>query len=749
MTISYAELLPPLCRDYGIDTEYWDIWGRHHQTEEPAMLAILSSFGFDTSTPDALAASVAQRERCLAAQPLDPVSVLSVEDPEPHVTLRIPEGCAPGAEIALALYWEDGWAERRDLWLANLPPLPGQPNARILPLPIPLRLGYHDLEIVLKSPGLDEIRANQRLIVAPERAWLPESLRTGGLAAGLAVSLYGLRSSRNWGAGDFTDLAALAGWVAHSLGAGFVALNPLHALHNREPYNTSPYLPLSSYYRNALYLDVERIDDFQRCEPARRIVAGTRFQKELSELRAADLVAYERVARLKRGILRLLFRRFLRDEWTPGTARARAFRKWAAGEGDLLDRFATYCALDEVLHARDRDLWIWPDWPAEFRDPESLATHEFAQRYWRRVLFHKYVQWQIDVQLEAVQKDARALGMPIGLYHDLALATDRCGSDLWAYRPFFVSGCRVGSPPDDFAPEGQDWAFPPPNSETHRENGYRLFVETIRKNARHGGALRIDHVMRFFRLFWIPDGLAAVHGTYVNEHWQDLLRILALESLRGRFLVVGEDLGTVPPALRGAMEHYGMLRYKLFYFEKGHDRLPLPPAEYPRHALVSSTTHDLPTLAGFWAGRDIEARRGAGMLNDDAFYHRQIAERRDEKLRMIEALVRDGLLPPAFPREAADWTELTGELHNAVIGYLVRTPSLLMVLNQEDLTKELDQQNLPGTTWQYPNWKRKMRYSIEDLQDSRDVANFAHMFRSWLERTGRVSVAAPSAKPQS
>ena len=749
MTISFAELLPPLCLEYGIDTEYWDIWGRHHVTEEPAILAILSSFCFDTSSPDALAASVAHHQQRLAQQPLDPVAVLSVEDSAPHVTLRLPANCGPDTAIALALYWEDGWAERRDLPLSVLRTVPGNPAARVLPLPVPLRLGYHDLEIVLKAPGCDEVRANQRIIVAPERAWLPEQLRTGGRAAGLAVSLYGLRSQRNWGAGDFTDLAALTAWVAHSLGAGFVALNPLHALHNREPYNTSPYLPLSSYYRNPLYLDIELIEDFQLCEPARRIVAGARFQAELAELRGADQVAYQRVMRLKRGILRLSFRRFLREEWTPATARARAFRKWAAAEGDLLDRFATYCALDEVLHTQNRDLWIWPDWPAEFRDPESAQTHEFAQRHWRRVLFHKWVQWQIDLQLDTVQKEARALGMPIGLYHDVALATDRCGSDLWAYRPFFVDGCRVGSPPDDFAPEGQDWAFPPPNSATHRDNGYRLFVETIRKNARHGGALRIDHVMRFFRLFWIPDGLTAAHGTYVNERWQDLLRILALESLRGHFLVVGEDLGTVPDALRGAMEHYGMLRYKLFYFEKGHDGRPLPPAEYPRNALVSSTTHDLPTIAGFWAGRDIEARRAAGLLTDDAFHRRQIAERREEKLKMIEALIREGLLEPSFPREAADWTELTGELHNAVIGYLVRTPSLLMLLNQEDLTKEPDQQNLPGTTWQYPNWKRKMRYSIEDLQTSQDVANFALMFRTWLERTGRVSVAAPAAKPQS
>jgi len=245
--------------------------------------------------------------------------------------------------------------------------------------------------------------------------------------------------------------------------------------------------------------------------------------------------------------------------------------------------------------------------------------------------------------------------------------------------------------------------------------------------------------MRFFRLFWIPDGVTAAHGTYVNERWQDLLAILALESRRGRFLVIGEDLGTVPPQLRSAMESFSMLRYKLFYFEKGPDGLPTPPAQYEREVLVSSTTHDLPTIAGFWAARDIEARRAAGVLNDDALYYRQLGERIDEKRRMIEALIRENLLPQDFPREAAHWTELTGDLHNAIIGYLVRTPSLLMLLNQEDLTKEIDQQNLPGTTWQYPNWRRKMRYSLEDLQTSPQAADFALMFRSWLERSGRLS----------
>src|SRR5439155_13269389 len=197
--------------------------------------------------------------------------------------------------------------------------------------------------------------------------------------------------------------------------------------------------------------------------------------------------------------------------------------------------------------------------------------------------------------------------LSIGLYHDLALATDRFGSDLWAHRPFYVAGCRVGSPPDDFSPKGQDWAFPPPNSARHREDGYRLFAESIRKNCRHGGALRIDHVMRLFRLFWIPDGGDAVTGAYVRERNEDLVRILALESVRNQVTVVGEDLGTVEPAIRETLARFGILSYRLLYFEKDGPEFK-PFDKYPPQALVSSTTHDLPTLAGFWLGADIVAR---------------------------------------------------------------------------------------------------------------------------------------------
>lgn len=732
LTDSYLQALERAARRVRIEPEYWDIWGRRHTTARETTEAILRSLGYDV---DALEESLATAESAEASTLLDPATVVTWNGEGISVPIRIPAGYRKEGRVHLALYTEDGQAERAEIAAEALEgklPVPGSPA-----------LGYHDLEVVLKHPVRREIRASQRLIVTPRRAWVPELLEQGRKTAGLAISLYGVRSSRNWGAGDFTDLGQIVEWVHAHLGAGFVALNPLHAIANRQPYNTSPYLPLSAYYRNYIYLDIEAIAEYTTCRWARRLVNSTVVQAEIAELRSSEFVEYERVAHLKLTVLRLLYREFQRRDGL----QMREFRRWAAEQGEFLDRFATYCALDEVIHTSRPDVWIWPDWPAEYQDASSPAVRQFARTHQRLVDFYKYVQWQIDVQLASVQRRALNLGMPVGLYHDLALATDSCGADLWAYRPFFVDGCRVGAPPDDFAPEGQDWAFPPPNAEAHRADGYRLYIATIRQNSRHGGALRIDHVMRFYRLFWIPNGVPAKEGTYVLDRYEDLLGILALESHRGKFLVVGEDLGTVPPEMRAAMERYGIFSYRLFYFEKDAAGNPRPAAEYPVRALVSSTTHDLPTLSGFWAGRDIELRRQVGFIRDDNEYRHQVEQRKEDKRRMLEALVREGLLGQDFPREAAEWSDLTGELHNAVIGHLVRTPSQLMLLNQEDLTKEMDQQNLPGTTSEYPNWRRKMRLTVEELTSSPAAEGFCVMFRNWLEREQRLTDGGRTAPP--
>jgi 4-alpha-glucanotransferase len=723
---TYEQLLERAAAQCGIDAFYWDIWGRRHETTTDARRTILRGLGLRADNARELEQSLAERARRESQRLAPPCLVVDASAGPAMLPLNAAAGSSDA--VRLRLHEENGDVREAEI------PCDGQ---REVPLPWTLPLGYHDLEV-----SCGERRAGVRLIVAPDRAWQHPALRDGGRAAGLAISLFGVRSARNWGCGDFGDLAALVDWVAHDLQASFIALNPLHAIHNRRPFNSSPYLPNCIFYQNFLYLDVEAIEDFQACPRASKLRRAPEIAAEIEALRGSEFVEYERVAALKTRFLKLAFASFLSREFRVRSPRAAAFARFIQQEGALLERFAVHSTLDEFLHRRNPDVWVWTDWPEPYRDPESPETRAFARRHWRTVRFYQYVQWQIGLQLAAAQQRARDHGLSIGLYHDLALATDRFGADLWAHRPFFVTGCRVGSPPDDFAPQGQDWSFPPPHSEHHWEDGYRLFAEFIRKNCRHGGALRLDHVMRFFRLYWIPDGCDATQGAYVRDRYQDLIRILALESVRNQVVVIGEDLGTVEPEVRETLRRFGILSYRLFYFEKDSSGAFRPWAEYPPQALVASTTHDLPTLAGFWIGADIEARRRAGVI-DDGSYQAQKAARALEKQKMLDALHSFGLLAEDFPADQSRLPELTGELHNAVIGFLARTPSQLLAVNQEDLTKELEQQNLPGTTWQYPNWGRKMRFTVEQLLSDPAVRGFTAMFRHWIAKTGRENRPLP------
>ncbi len=740
---SYENALERAATLWGVVPSFWDIFGKQHHTTPEIAKAILGSMGVPVDSQQALDACMEQRllEQWNRLVPL----TLVLTGPVTSLTLSVPATLADGL-----VSWEiTAENESRSVGRFRLAGVVPKEKAvfggvTYLRVEMPLefdQLGYHTLHLRLEN-GTSSVSAESRLIVCPDRAWYPEWLENGGKTAGLAISLYGLRSNRNWGCGDFTDLEKLTDWVrpdgvGGGLGASFIALNPLHAIANRTPYNTSPYLPACTYYRNFIYLDPERSEDFAGNERAAAILKSTAVAKEMAALRASEHVEYERVARLKLRFMKLLFRRFL-GEMRQNTKRATEFREYTLEQGRLLEQFAIYCALDEAVHKKYPTTWIWPDWPEEYRDPESPAVMAFAKKHWRSVMFYQYLQWQVDLQIGRAQRYTREHGLRIGLYHDLALATDRCGSDLWAHRKFYAAGCRVGSPPDDFSPKGQDWSFPPPNTAAHQADGYQLFRDSIRNNARHGGALRIDHVMRFFRLYWIPDGMEATSGAYVLDKPQDLLRILALESVRSKMLVIGEDLGTVEPHVRETLAKFGIISYKLLYFEKDGSGAFKQPKDYPVESLVTSTTHDLPTLAGFWTNRDIEARRNAGLLPDDESYRGQLASRAIEKQKMLDAMHLTGLLPPHYPRDASQIPELTGELHNAVVGFLASTPSALLVLNQEDLTKETEQQNLPGSTWQYPNWRRKMKFRLEELSTHPEALGFTAMFRNWLLKTHRL-----------
>jgi 4-alpha-glucanotransferase len=716
----FGALLREAAAECGIAPGYVDTAGRFQETAPEVTKDLLSALGVPCGSEAELAAALEERAWRRWSRPLDETVVVSAEKAE--VPLRLREGVVQ-AELRIA--FEQG--HEVEVTFVGGQPVESRTvrgvtfHCYAMALPR-LPLGYHELTLV---GGAAPARA--ALIVCPDRVYPGP----GGRTAGIAISLYGLRSSRNWGAGDFTDLENFARWAARETGAGFVALNPLHAIANRQPYNTSPYLPQSAFYRNYLYLDIERIPEFATSRAAQRLRA--RAAALIEELRASEFVEYERVARLKRLFLKVLFREYLRRRADEGE-----FQRYVEREGVFLHRYAVFCALDERLHRLHPELWLWTEWPEPYRHPDSAATLAFTEKHWRLVLFFKWVQWQIDRQLELAHRRARQAGMPVGLYHDLALATDRYGADLWGHREAFHEAARVGAPPDDFAPLGQDWSFPPPNTDAWRADGYRFFVELVRRNAAHGGALRIDHVMRFFRLFWIPEGRTAAEGAYVASPAQDLLRILALESQAAEVMVIGEDLGTVTGEIREALHESGILSCKVFYFERDPGGAFRKPWEYPEQAVVCSTTHDLPTFAGFWTGRDIEARFAAGLVDAETTA-RMREERAAAKQQMLDVLRPLGLLPEWFPEKAAEVPEVSGELHYAVTGFLAMAESAVLVVNQEDLTKETEQQNLPGSTHQYPNWRRKMKYSLEELESLPLLRDCARMFRNWLERSGRAA----------
>ena len=532
--------------------------------------------------------------------------------------------------------------------------------------------------------------------------------------------------------------------MAERTGTSFIALNPLHAIANRQPYNTSPYLPNSIFYRNPIYLDIEAIPDFARSSRAAALFQSPGVQKEIAALRDAELVEYERVYALKLRFLKLLFQAFL-DEWRDGTPRAAELKHYIEREGDLLHRFAVHSALDQNIHKQCPDVWNWRGWPEQYQDPESAATREFARKHWRSVLFY-----QIRPVAARSAAGGRAAARSRARLEHRALSRPGAGHrpvrfrSLGASRILCIRAAGWARRPTASRPKARTGAF---RRRTRTATSRTATACLPSPSARIAGmAERCASIMSCasfgctgFQTAWKPPK-APTCATVSRT----LLSILALESVRNRVIVIGEDLGTVPDEAREVLHRFGILSYRLLYFEQDNGRFRRP-QDYPRDALVSATTHDLPTLAGFWLARDIDARREAGLLPDDGAYQSMRADRAREKQKLLDLLIDLKLLPDWFPRDQAQVPELTGELHNAIVGFLASAPSKLMVLNQEDLLKQAEQQNLPGSTAEYPNWRRKMKCTVEELWTSGEIQDFAKMFHLWLERSGRLNVPGAGA----
>lgn len=724
--------LDQLCNLYGVLPAYNDIWGNSHHASASSKAALLGAMGVPANSEDEIAASLHAFERGRWENPLPPVQVLREPLPEPptepptepaqpyHVPYRVAV-TLPVTEDKATYRWHLRRESGREDWGEFIPGRMeeverGQLDEqqfvrRTLPLNLILEQGYHHFAIE-RADGRG-VAGEMQLIIAPATCYQPPAIQGQGRTWGFSLQLYAVRSERNYGMGDLGDLRRLIEFCAEG-GSSTLLLNPLHALFPDAPEHASPYSPSSRAWFNSLYLDVEAIPDFTESEEVRSLVLAPQFQAQLRALRAAEQVDYRGVADVKSNLFNRLYRHFRAVHLMENTDRAHAFRAFQSEHGESLRKQALFEALQEHFRAQDDAAWGWPVWPEPWRDPGGPEVAAFCEAHLDRVEYFEYLQWQVSIQLATVARRSRELGLGVGVMLDLAIGVAEGGGATWTRRGLYALDARVGAPPDDFNRLGQDWGLPPWIPHQLTALAYAPFVETLRANMRHSGALRKDHIMGLYRLFWVPRGRSATEGAYVCYPFEDMLGILALESQRNKCLVVGEDLGTVPNEVREALQPMRVLSTRLLYFERRDGRLK-PPQEYPVEAVAAVTTHDLPTLAGFWQGLDIDLRDRLHLFPDEETRHRQIVERAADRAQLLVALESQGLLPPGAGVHQVGFPELTAELAAAVYTYLGQAPSKLLLVQMEDGFGVREQPNLPGAdNAAYPSWRLKLPLNLEE-----------------------------------
>ncbi|MGH8470874.1 MAG: 4-alpha-glucanotransferase, partial [Gammaproteobacteria bacterium] len=462
-----------LCHLYGIALEYFDVFGQRQRASQQTQQALLRAMGVPTQSEAALLQAIDAFEAHRGARILPPVQVLGQGEEALNVPLTISASVA-ASRLRWALIEENGARHEGESQLSELATVArGESFVRLaLPLPPRLGLGYHQLEASLE--GTPEL-ARMTLIVAPKRCYWPEALAGGRRICGPTLPLYAVRSQRDWGIGDFSTLVALVE-IAASLGADLIGLNPLHALFPDKPSHASPYSPSSRRFLNVLYIDVEAVLDLAECAPARARVEDPGFQARLRAQRSAELVDYEGVAATKLLVLELLYRHFREAHLRAGSGRGRAFRAYQRDSGAALRQHALFEALQERFHREDPAVWGWPAWPEPYRDPASRAVAAFAAEQEERIEYFEYLQWQAELQLDRAGRCSLERGLGVGLYLDLALGVDGGGADAWAEQDVYAFGARIGCPPDEVNPKGQDWGLPPFHPERLREAAYAPWI---------------------------------------------------------------------------------------------------------------------------------------------------------------------------------------------------------------------------------------------------------------------------------
>lgn len=665
----------------GIIPEYVDAWGQRKSISQETKRQLMAAMAGLSEDPD--------REA-----PLPPVWVV-------RIGLETPLRVALTAPAAWELIEESGRRHQ------------GKTANRRITLPAALPAGYH----LLTLHG-GEQQWSCRVIVAPPRCYEPPALLAGNKLWGACVQLYTLRSRHNWGIGDFGDLALMIEGTARNGGA-FVGLNPIHALYPSAPGWASPYSPSSRRWLNILYIDVGALEDFQQSAVAQEWLALPQTQQTLAALRADDLVAYPQVTECKLAALTFAYAQF--NTRAPDDPQRGEFAAFIQDGGDSLRHQATFDALHRYLTREGHPSAGWQQWPQEYQRADSAAVREFCQRHQNEILFFSYLQWQAARQFDACFRLSRRLDMPIGLYRDLAVGVSEGGMETWSDSTLYCLAASVGAPPDKLGPQGQNWCLPPQDPNVLIARAYEPFIAMLRANMRHCGALRIDHVMSLLRLWWIPRGQTAQHGAYVSYPVDDLLAVLALESHRQQCMVIGEDLGTVPREITGKLRAAGVYSYKVLLFERTDATHFRPPDEYVGQAMATLTTHDLATLRGYWQQEDLRLGQQLDIYPSQEVYNSLLDDRQKARQALLAALHAWKCVPAKMSIDAAR-VMMSPLLNRGLHRYVAQSHSALLGLQPEDWLDMALPVNVPGTTDQYPNWRRKLTREVAEMFDDPTVA---------------------------
>jgi 4-alpha-glucanotransferase len=728
-----SEIIEHLVTSRGIESTFVDAWAVPATVNDETKVKLLQAMGYKVDDEAGLEQQVEDEFVKQWMSAVNPVQVIKYDESFVF-PLRLSIEMA-AQKLNLLVQLEDGTTEIREIeavdhQLINVVEIEDEEfHEYAISLDIDLPMGYHKLSVQL---GDLEI-ASSSIIKVPQRCFIPDDIKKGKKIWGLSVQLYCVRSRRNWGIGDFTDLIMLVKQAA-SQGADFVGLNPIHELYPANPDVCSPYGPSSRRWLNYLYIDVEQVPEFGG-EALQAWFTSNAIGEQLATLRADDYVNYSGVAAVKLAALNEIFTHYSEKYLTKNTKQNKAFKAFIAQGGESLQTLAVFEALQENLKAEGKACWGWPVFPDEFKAYDMPSVAKFAKKNKKRVHFYLFLQWHAALQFEAASKAASEAGMLIGLYRDLAVGVSEGGAEIWGNKDLYCVDASIGAPPDVLGPLGQTWGLPPMDPIKLYEQAYQPIIDLFSSNMHASGALRIDHVMALLRLWWVYKGDHASQGGYVCYPVEDLLGILALESQRNQSLVIGEDLGTVPQEIRSTLAENGMYSYRVFLFEQAEDGGFYAPEHYPEQSMATLTTHDMPTLIGYWHCNDLALGKEVGLYPDADVLATLYDARHDNKQHILNTLHGHHSISNSISHNVND-VGMTTELNYGMQTHMASSSSALLSLQLEDWLQMEKPVNIPGTFNEYPNWKRKLSRNLEDIFEDDAILSLSQTL------TNRRSVAS-------